>query len=76
METKTSFINPAKARSDQASKFPAEEDPGVDQDQSDGQQEEAHNRVARSGGRSDTPNDPIAAFNSEPPTVLVMNFIR
>src|SRR4030066_1920649 len=68
-------IHPSRSWSHQPGEYPAQEDPGVDQNQAHCKQEEAQGRIARSGMSSHLTHRAIAALDAETPAIACMDLL-
>src|SRR3990172_11271488 len=68
-------IHPSQSWGNQAGEHPAQEDPGVDQDQAHRQQEEAQGGIARSGMSSHLTHGAIAALDAETPAIACIDLL-
>ena len=58
METKQRFIDPVRTSCEYTGEFPAQEDPDIQQEQTDAEQEKSQGWIARDCGSTYTPPDP------------------
>lgn len=75
MEAEPRFIDSIWARRHQTSEFPTQEDPSIEQDQTDTEQEEAQGRITGSGGGTHAPDHAITAFDAETTSIFLVDFL-
>lgn len=76
MEPQPVWVYTTRATSDHTGELPTQEDPGIDQNQTDTQQEEAQSWVPRRGSGSDTAQQTITAFDAETTSIALIDLAR
>ena len=74
-EAETRFIDTLRTTCHQTGELPTQEDPGIEQDQTDTKQKETQGRIARSGGGTHTAEHAITAFDAETAPIFLVDFL-
>jgi hypothetical protein len=75
MEAKQSFIDPIMTSCKYTGEFPTQEDPDIQQEQTDAKQEKSQGWIAGCGGGAHASGHSIRTFNAEAPSIFAVNLL-
>src|SRR5512139_3195027 len=75
MKAKQRFIDPVRTTCEYTGEFPAQEDPDIQQEQTDAEQEKSQSRIAGGRGGAPASGHSIRAFNAEAPSIFPIDLL-